>query len=200
MLCSHSKVNSSNYFIHSSDTDEENFFFVIHFQILTELIQLVDHYKECSSTNIFVKLHTEEQQGLSQKLYLEDGSYTWCHGFCSSPKLVFPGKDARGKTQFEINVKLLLAVRESGEGNELTHTLTTMRNVPPAISHQSYNDINLSSHIVYEKAAKESMLAVVKGLKENWSENLDNDIGILVLTEAGKSEVIFLEWRCYWCY
>ena len=85
---------------------------------------------------------------------------------------MFPGKDARGKTQFKINVRLLLAFRESGEGNELTHTLTAMRNVYPAISHQLYNDINLSPHIVYEKAAKESMLAVVKDLKENWSENL----------------------------
>ena len=47
-----------------------------------------------------------------------------------------------------------------------------MRNVPPAISHQLYNDINLSPHIVYEKAAKESILAVVKDLKENLSENL----------------------------
>ena len=37
---SHQKLNNSNDFIHSSDIDEEKFFFIMNFQILTEL-QLV---------------------------------------------------------------------------------------------------------------------------------------------------------------
>ena len=44
---SHQKLNNSNDFIHSSDIDEEKFFFIMNFQILTELVQLVGHCKEC---------------------------------------------------------------------------------------------------------------------------------------------------------
>ena len=62
------------------------------------------------------------------------------------------------------------------------HTFTTMMNMPPPLSHQSYNDINLSLHNIYEKAAKESMLAGVNDLKEKGNvstdEPLDTDIGI----------------------
>ena len=51
----------------------------------------------------------------------------------------------------------MIAFREIGKGNEAMHTFTTMMNMPPPLSHQSYNDINLSLHNIYEKAAKESI-------------------------------------------
>ena len=38
--------------------------------------------------------------------------------------------------------------------------------MPPLLSHQSYNDINLSLYNIYEKTAKESMLAGVNDLKK----------------------------------
>ena len=61
------------------------------------------------------------------------------------------------------------------------HTFMTMMNMPPPLSHQSYNDINLSLHNIYEKAAKGSMLAAMNDLKEKGNvstdEPLDNDIG-----------------------
>ena len=69
----------------------------MNFQISTELIQLVGHCKECSSTNIFIKCTAEERQEFSQKFYLEFRDCTWLHGFYSTPEFVFPGKDARGK-------------------------------------------------------------------------------------------------------
>ena len=46
------------------------------------------------------------------------------------------------------------------------HTFMTVMNMPPPLSHQSCNDINLNLHNIYEKAAKESMLAEVNHLKE----------------------------------
>ena len=52
---SHQKLKNYSNFIHSSDTYEEKFFFIMNFQILTELIQLVGLCKKCSSTNIFIK-------------------------------------------------------------------------------------------------------------------------------------------------
>ena len=53
-----------------------------------------------------------------------------------SPKFVFPGKNARGTKQFEVNVRSVFAFRGIGKGNELMHTFTTMMNMP-ALSHQS---------------------------------------------------------------
>ena len=62
------------------------------------------------------------------------------------------------------------------------HTFMTMMNMPSPLSHQSYNDINLSFHNIYEKAAKENMLAGVNDLKEKGNvstdEPVDTDIGI----------------------
>ena len=80
---SHQKLNNSNNFIHSSDIDGEKFFFIINFQILTELIQLVAaiYCKEHSLSNIFIKRTAEERQGFSKKFYLECKDCTWCHGF-----------------------------------------------------------------------------------------------------------------------
>ena len=179
---SHQKLNNSNNFIHSSDTDEEKFFFIINFQISTELIQLVGHCKGCSSTNIFIKCTAEERQGFSQKFYLECKDCTWCHGFYSSPEHVFPDKDAKGKNPFQVNVRFVIAFREIGKENEAMRTFTKMMNMPPPLSHQTYNNINLSLHNIYEKAAKEIMLPAVNGLKEKENvsidENLDIDIGI----------------------
>ena len=61
-------------------------------------------------------------------------------------------------------------------------TFTTMINMSPPLSHQSYNDINLRLY-VYEKATKESMSVAVNDLKK--TETLT-----LVLKEVGKSEFI----------
>ena len=62
------------------------------------------------------------------------------------------------------------------------HTFMTMMNMSAPLSHQSYNDTNLGLHNIYEKAAKESMLAGVNDLKEKGNvstdEPLDTDIGI----------------------
>ena len=95
---------------------------------------------------------------------------------------MFPGKDRRGKKPFAVNVRSVTAFREIGKGNEAMCTLTTMMNMPPPLSHQSYNDINLSLHNIYEMVAKESMLAAVNDLKEkrnvSINGNLDTDIGI----------------------
>ena len=71
---SHQKLNNSNYFIYSSDIDQEKFFFIMNIQILTELIQLVSSWslqRMYSSSNIIIKCTAEEQQGFSQKFYLE---------------------------------------------------------------------------------------------------------------------------------
>ena len=57
-----------------------------------------------------------------------------------------------------------------------------MMNMPPPLSHQSYNDINLRFHNIYKKEAKESVLAEVNDLIEKGNvsidENLDTDVGI----------------------
>ena len=124
---SHQKLNNSNNFIHSSDTDEEKFFFIMNFQILSELIQLVGHSKECNLTNIFVKCTARERQGFSQKCFQN----------------LFPGKDARAKKRFEVNVRSVVAFREIGNENEAMRIFTTMMSMPPPLSHQSYNDIIL---------------------------------------------------------
>ena len=102
--------------------------------------------KECSSSNIFIKCTAEEPQGFSQKFYLECKDYAWCHGFYSSPEFVFPRKDTRGKKPFEVNVRSVIAFQENGKGNETMRTFTTIMNMPPPLSHQSYNDKNLSLH------------------------------------------------------
>ena len=107
---------------------------------------------------------------------------TWRHGFYSSPEFVFPGKDARGKKPFEVNVRSVIAFREIDKGNEAIRTFTTMMNMPPPLSHQSYNDINLNLHYIYEKAAKESMLAAVNDLKKKRNISIDENLD--------KSEVI----------
>ena len=62
-------------------------------------------------------------------------------------------------------------------------TFTTMINMSPPLSHQSYNDTNLRLYNVYEKATKESMSVAVNDLKK--TETLT-----LVLKEVGKSEFI----------
>ena len=53
-------------------------------------------------------------------------------------------------------------------------------NMPPPLSHQSRNNINLSLYNIHKKAVKESMLVVVNEFKENTNvsidENLDTDI------------------------
>ena len=66
---------------------------------------------------------------------------------------LFPTKDARGKKPFEVNVRSVIAIQEIGKGNEAMHTFNEA--LPPSLSHQSYNDINLSLHNIYEKAATE---------------------------------------------
>ena len=95
----------------SSDTDADNFFFIMNFQVLTDLVELVGHCKECSSRNIFIKCATEERQGFSQKFYLVCEDCTWSHGLYSSPKFMFPGNDPRGKNPFEVNVRSIIADR-----------------------------------------------------------------------------------------
>ena len=84
---------------------------------MTELIQLFGHFKEFSLTNIFIKYTVEDWQGFPQKLYLECNDCTWCHGFYSSQKYVFPGKDAKPKTPFEVNVRFVVAFWENGKRN-----------------------------------------------------------------------------------
>ena len=96
---SHQKLNNSNDFIHSSDIDEEKFFFIMNFQILTELVQLVGHCKECSSSNIFIKCTAEERQGFSLKFYLECKDCTWCHGFIPLQNLCFLVKMQQAKNR-----------------------------------------------------------------------------------------------------
>ena len=53
-------------------------------------------------------------------------------------------------------------------------------NMPPPLSHQSRNNINLSLDNIHKKAVKESMLVVVNEFKENTNvsidENLDTEI------------------------
>ena len=56
---------------------------------------------------------------------------TWCHGF------LFPGKDARGKKPYEVNVRSVIAFREVSKENEAMCTFTAMINMPPPLSHQS---------------------------------------------------------------
>ena len=51
------------------------------------------------------------------------------------PEFVFPGKDARGKKPFEVNVRSVIAFWEIVKGNEAMHTFTTMMNMPPTLSH-----------------------------------------------------------------
>ena len=93
---------------------------------------------------------------------------------------MLPGKNARDKMPFEVNVRSVIAFREIRKKNEAMHTFTTMMNMPPPPSHQSYNDINLGLHSIYKKAAKERMLAAVDALKEKGNtstdEPLDTDI------------------------
>ena len=52
--------------------------------------------------------------------------------------------------------------------------------MPPPLSHQSRNNINLSLDNIHKKAVKESMLVVVNEFKENTNvsidENLDTEI------------------------
>ena len=55
---------------------------------------------------------------------------------------------------------------EKMKGNEAMRTSTTMINMSPPLSNQSYNDINLRLYNVYEKAAKESMSVAVNDLKK----------------------------------
>ena len=109
----------------------------MNFQILTDLVQLVGHCKECSSWNIFIKCTAKEWQGFSLKFYLECKDCTGCHGFYPSPEFVFPGKDAtaRGKKLFEINVRSVTAFREIGKGNEAVHTFMTIMNMSPPLCH-----------------------------------------------------------------
>ena len=90
---------------------------------------------------------------------------------------MFPGKDTRGRKPFEVNVRSAIAFREIGKGYEAMHTFTTMMNMPPPLSYQSYNDINISLKNIDENAAKETMLAAVNDLR-NTDENLETDIGI----------------------
>ena len=71
-------------------------------------------------------------------------------------------KMPRGKKPFAVNnVRSVIS-----KGNEAMHTFMTVMNMPPPLSHQSYNYINLSLYNIYEKAAKESMLAGLNDLKE----------------------------------
>ena len=86
-------------------------------------------------TNILIKCTAKEQQGFSQKFYLESKDCTWCHGFCSSPEFVFPGKDARGKKPFEVNIRSVTAFRETCKGNEAMFAFTILINMPPPLSH-----------------------------------------------------------------
>ena len=87
-------------------------------------------------------------------------------------------KMPRGKKPFAVNnVRSVIS-----KGNEAMHTFMTVMNMPPPLSHQSYNYINLSLYNIYEKAAKESMLAGLNDLKEKGNvstdEPVDTDIGI----------------------
>ena len=95
---------------------------------------------------------------------------------------MFPGKDATSKKTSEFYIRYVTAFPEIGKGNEAMRTVTTMMNMPAPLSHQSYNDINLSLHEIYEKAAEESMLAAVDDLKQKGNvsadEPLDTDTGI----------------------
>ena len=84
---------------------------------MTELIQLFGHFKEFSLTNIFIKYTVEDWQGFPQKFSQECNDCTWCHGFYSSQKFVFPGKDAKPKTPFEVNVRFVVAFWENGKRN-----------------------------------------------------------------------------------
>ena len=120
---SHQKLTNSNNLIHSSESDEEKFFFIRNFQILPELIQLGRYIRMYSSSNIFIKCKAEERQGFSQKFSLECKDCTWCHGFYFSPEFVFPGEDARGKKPFEVNqYRSVIAFQEIGKGNEPMRT------------------------------------------------------------------------------
>ena len=116
---------------------------------MTELIQFVGYCKEYSLSNIFIKCTAEEL-----KFYLECKDCTWWHGFYSSPEFMFPGKDARGKKPFKVNVRSVIAFWEIGKGNEAMHPFMTMTNMPPPLSHQSYNDINLSLHNIMKRQPK----------------------------------------------
>ena len=141
------------------------------------LKSVIEEFMLCGECTYAVTIHyiLNNRQGFAQQFRICCPTCTWSRVFFSSGHYSFPGQDPRAKKPFEVNVRATLACREIGKGNEAMKRFTTLFNMPPTLSRESYNDLTSKLNPIFEEAANESMLDAVEEIRLKANPNCTDD-------------------------
>ena len=163
--------------------DEKDYFIVVNFKLLENIINLIAVCPACASKNILFYDSLDRRMGLAHKLCVRCHDCEWSFESFSSPEikkqeqhLKGSGKKATGRNMFECNVRLVSSFREVGKGwNGIMHALRCLNIYP--INENTYKDINNKLFGAYKLCAEESMRkageeASMKSVVEAAEENI----------------------------
>lgn len=141
---------------------DENFFLIINFNVLKNVIDLCGSCPECRE-KVMLDCFMREKMGLSQKLSVFCTSCDWKKQLFSSPQVV-DGK--KGNNRHEVNLRTVMAFREIGKGYASIVQFCSVMNMPPPFNKKVYNRINELLHEAYQSVATESMQRNAKEIKD----------------------------------
>ena len=136
--------------------ENEDYFILINFQILSDFIVKFTCCQNCESRNVVFTNKSELRMGLACKLQLSCEDCLYEHSFFSSNECK-KSEETQGRNLFECNVRAVTGFREIGKGHEGLTNFTRCMNMH-TLSEPSYRNINKELHCVYEKTATESMM------------------------------------------
>lgn len=136
-------------------SNDESYYILIDYQILRTIIESIAKCPQCDST-ISIENNLRSKQGFSYKLTMQCESCQWSEEAFTSPaakKL----KGSPGKPPFDVNLRMVYAFREIGQGYKSISKVATFMNMPPPMSKTSYHKINGVLHKAYTSVSQTCM-------------------------------------------
>ena len=136
--------------------ENDNYFILMNFQILSDFIEKIAFCQNCQSGNVVFANNLEMRMGLACKLQLSCEDCFHELSFFTSNECK-RSEVTQGRNLFECNVRAVTGFREIGKGHEGFANFTRCMNMH-TLSESSYRNISKELHCAYEKAAAESMM------------------------------------------
>ena len=157
--------------IGEQDGHQEDYFIVINFKIMKDIVSNVGKCLECGSKVEFADV-LESRMGLAHKLTVKCTSCNWGKSQYSSSKT--KPKATGCRSYFESNVRLVTAFREIGKGHQGIDNFSRIMNMH-GLSWPGYENIKGDMIIAYENAASASMRKAAEKVHAETEQKLPGD-------------------------
>lgn len=130
--------------------DNNNFFFLMNFGILQDLLETFP-CPDCKQSQLKLCHVPDSRQGfaISMKFSCSNQDCSFIQELNSSPKFEYPQVDYSkgGKKPFEVNARAVIAFREIGQGQLSMMRFNALMNMPPQLSYvqQPFNSKEFTS-------------------------------------------------------